>query len=189
MSDKPVKHQAQNFVELVLKGMEAWTKAGEIAARAAEDDPEFVDNVCDAHPDFTPEFVKRFVLIGQKKLHPQLLINESPGVRRLRRLPYEVQEKHAHDPVALLIKTEKGFDTIQVDVRNLTPDQAGQIFSDDGVRSEAGQRAFLEDKFAKRMAPPVKSNLPYRVSGKKLIVLVPCQFDKRELTKLLLELE
>jgi len=189
MSDKPSKNAAKLFVELILQGVECWTKAGKIAAEEIQKDSSFVDSVCDEHPDLTPEFVRRFELIGLQKLHPQFVINESPGVRRLRRLPYSLQEHYVSRPAELLVLQKGSWETLKVDVRNLTPDQAAQVFSESGARSAAEQRAYVEDKFAKRAAPPSRTNLPYRISGGKLVVLVPAQFSRKELANILSEME
>ena len=56
-------------------------------------------------------------------------------------------------PVPLLLADGS---TIMVDVRNLTPDQAQQVFAADHIRSAGEQRAFYEDK--KAMAGAVTVN-------------------------------
>jgi hypothetical protein len=186
-------YQQSNPVELfihhVMQGMQCWLDAGMVAAKAIELNPAFIDEVCDKCPDITPEVVKRFQMIGLKKLHPQLAISESAGVRRLRKMPYALQVKHVKEPVELLIKTESGHEVLKVDVRNLTPDQAAQVFDEEGIRTAAAQRAYIEDKAAKKVAPPAQANLPYRVVGKKLVIVHPCSLDRKEIANLLAEME
>ena len=184
------KQSAEKFVELVLQGIEVWMQAGEIAAKAVEADPEFVDRVCEICPDINEETVNRFVLMGLKKLHPQLCLSETPGVRRLRRLPYSLQEKHVKDPVDLVVKNDDGkVEILKVDVRNLTVDQSAQVFSVEGVRSHAEQRAWIEDKATKRVVPPVNGDLPYRITGRELVILNPCRLPRRDVARILADME
>lgn len=188
--NKLANSDANQFVKLVMEGIDAWTRAGEIAARAIAENPNFIDEVCDACPDITPEAVKRFQAIGLKKLHPQLAISEAPGVRRLRKLPFALQEQFVKAPIELVVLRDKGgVEVLKVDVRNLTPDQAAQVFTEDDIRSAAEQRAYIEDRNAKRIAPPTRANLPYRHDSKKLIVMEPCTFSRKELAKILAEME
>lgn len=184
------KQLAKQFVDLVMQGIAAWVKAGELAAKAVEDDPDFIDMVCEMNPDISEETVNRFVLMGQKKLHPQLCLSESPGVRRLRRLPYAVQEKYVANPVDLVIKDEDGKATIlKVDVRNLKPDQAAQVIGPDGIRTQAEQRAWMEEAAAKRTVPPVNGDVPHRIVGRELVILHPCRIPRRDLARILADME
>jgi hypothetical protein len=188
-SIQTIKSDAQIFVELLTRSAESLVEAGEFACRALERDIEFIDKVCDLCPDITDEAVRRFIALGQRKLHPSLIFSECPGARRLRRLPYQLQEKFSKEPVPLQVKTEQGWETLQVDLRNLAVSQAAQAFSTDGVRSPAAQRAYIEDQAAKASAPPVSNDVPYRLSGDCLVVLNSCTFTRRELAKILSELE
>lgn len=181
---------AKQFIDLVIQGIACWVRAGEIAAKAVEEDPKFIDRVCKSNPDITKETVNRFVLIGQRKLHPQLCLSETPGVKRLRRLPYPVQEKHVVTPVDLVIKDDGKVKVLNVDVRNLTPHQASQVFSADGIRTEAEQRAWLEDKAAKRAVPTVSSDTPWRITrDRELVVSEPCRLSRRDVARILAEME
>ena len=174
------------FVALVMKGVEAWIEAGKILVKNIDEDPDFGDKICDKCPDISAEMVCRFEQIGRQELHPRLLLSDAPGIRRLRKLPYDLQEKYVTHPVNMLATDGS---TINADVRNLTPDQAAQVFKHDGIRSLAEQRLWIEDTKAKQIAPPTKANLPYRIVGQKLVVVQPCQFNRKELANLLAEIE
>lgn len=189
MTDQIEKHNVEEFIRLVKKGMECWVQAGEIAAKSIEGNPNFIDEVCDTWPDISPETVRRFQCIGLKKLHPALTISEAPGMRRLRKMPYEIQCKYVGDPVELLVEKQDGWDVLLVDVRNLTPDQVSQVFDFDCLRTQAAQRAYIEGKKAKQLAPPVKADLPYRIVGKKLVVVTACTLDRKEMARLLADME
>lgn len=177
------------FSELITQGKQAWINAGKVLADAVDKVPGFTKKLMERHPEFTERFIRKMIDLGRGALHLDLLIGESVGERRLAKLSYSWQEKYTQSPVSLLIKTEKGWDELFVDVRNLTPEQCNQVFTDDGVRSKEQQRAYLESAWAKRIAPPTKSNLPYRIVGNKLVVMTPTQFDRKELAQFLAEME
>lgn len=187
--DKHITEGIEKIYNLITTGVEAWIKAGEMIAEEIDKDPEFVDKFCDKHSDISPETVIRFELIGRRKLHPKTLLNESPGIRRLRRLPFQLQEKYVTCPVSLVVKSNGKYDILNVDVRNLTPDQAAQVFDSSGVRSEGAQRAWLEDKAASKLVVESQPDSPYRIVGKKLVVMSACQFTVRDLAQLMARIE
>lgn len=180
------KSDAELFIDLVMRGTECWLQAGEIVARNMDANPHFIDEVCDKCPDLSPETVVRFAQIGRKQLLPKLLISDAPGVRRLRKLPYALQQKYSSDPIPVVIASG---DVLTVDVRNLTPDQAAQVFADDRIRSEAEQRAWMEDKKAKTAVHRQSVDSPYRIVGKKLVIVQPCQLTSRDLARVLADME
>lgn len=179
-------NSVETFCELFRKGYEAWVEAGKVVAAALESDPDFADKVHASHPEISLDTVYAFDRLGRRELHPKLLISDSPGAKKLRRLPYSVQEKYAEAPVAMLIKNENGWDTLNVSVFNLSPEQASQVFDGEGIRNEAAQRAWLESKSTKSF---IQVDEPYRVSGRKLIVIQPCQFTAGQLARLLADME
>lgn len=176
----------EEFYSLVMEGVKAWKKAGEIVAKQVDVDPEFPDKIHDAHPEISVDFVLAFDRIGRRLLHPDLLMDDSPGTCRLRELPFDVQAKHLTKPVQLLVVNGNKYDELSVDVRNLTAAQARQVFSKSGVRSIAAQRAWLEDKNAKQSVP---SDEPYRIVGRKLIVMEPTSFSPKQLAQFLANME
>lgn len=175
----------EKFVELFTRGYEAWVEAGKIVSDALESDPDFADKVHAKHPEISCDTVYAFDRLGRKELHPKLLISDSPGARKLRKLPYSAQQKYTESPLPVLVKTNKGWETLNINLFNLTTDQACQIFDGDSIRNEGAQRAWLEDRSSKAM---IQIDEPYRVSGKKLIVMQPCQFTASQIARLLAEM-
>ena len=177
------------FAELVFKGIELWTQAGKIAAEAIDADPEWPEKVKTTHPEISLDVVYAFDRIGRGQLHPKLLVNDCPGYVRLRNLPLPEQERFIENPVDLLVKTPGGWETLRVSVLNLTPAQARQVFDKKSVRTLAAQRAFLEsDTTQKELAKSAKDE-PYRVVGNSLVILQPCKLDRRDIARLLVEME
>lgn len=168
---------------LISAGIEAWIQAGQIVAQAVDADPLWIDKACEADKSLSHEILHRFDQIGRKQIVPSLLLNDSPGFKRLRKLPYPIQAKYASQPVELL--TADGS-TLLVDVQNLTPRQARQVFASDRVRSLAEQRAFMED--AKAIEIPSSAGEPYRIVGKTVVVTNPCKFSLQELAQIVAKL-
>ena len=176
----------EEIIGLINKGVECWFKAGQLVAKNMDEDPDFVDRICDQCPDLSAEVIYRFEQIGRQQLYPSLLLNDSPGIRRLRHLPYELQKKYSTDPVTVLVSDGE---TLEMDVRNLTPAQAGQVFSGDRLRSVAEQRSWLEDKKSSEAAVPANGNPPYRIVGKTVVVMQACKFKASDLARLIVELD
>lgn len=142
----------EEFSRLVNQGAECWIKAGEILADEWRVNPEVVDEICDKVPHMTEERVNCFIQMGLKRLHPDMLLSDGPGIRRLRKLPYALQEKYSSELIEVWIGPADK--TLMVDVRNLTARQARQVFSPDGsIRTVAAQRAYAESAREGEAAP------------------------------------
>jgi|SRR5581483_9663783 len=182
----------QTFINLFHGAQSSLIALGEHTAASIDADPDFADKVCLAYPELTMEFIHKCELVGRKKLHPRLVISEGPGVSRLRRMPLALQEKFISQPLPLVIRKDNNVEILNVDLLNLSADQAKQVFDCEKqeVRSEAAQRAWLEDQAAKALPPTPKGiNLPYRITGGKLVVMETCTFTRKDLAKLLAEME
>jgi len=186
---KPTKtnqKDIEEFVSHINAGVQSWIKAGEIVARCCEQDPDWPEKVCEAHPDIQIDTVLAFERIGRGMLNPRLLLNDCHGFRKLRRMPKHLQEKYLTEPVPLLINKDGEWQTLKTDVRNLSAQQVNQAFDREGVRTEAQQRAWLEDR---AVMEAVQIDDAYRISGRKLIILSPCQLTAKQLARILSDME
>lgn len=181
-----LKETAQAIVDLIQKGIEAWHEAGKLIAARMDENPEFIELMAAEYPELSTEVLYRFEQIGRNQIVPSLLLNDSPGVRRLRKLPYQLQVKHSNEPITL---TVRGGSTLLVDVRNLTSEQAAQVFAKDRIRTAAEQRAYIEDRMALEPASVERANLPYRIVGHELVVMKACKFTTAELLRLAADLQ
>lgn len=180
------KTAAHLFCEYLLRGCEAWLEAGKIAAAELDKNPDWADEVARIDPFPPAGSVKQFARIGRMQLHPKLLAPGPVGLQRLAKLPFALQEKYLKQPVEVLV--EKG-ETLLIDVHNLTDEQAAQVFTKDDIRDIPEQRAWLSTQAMQKAVPPTRANLPYRIAGKKLICMAGCTFERKELAKLLAEME
>ena len=180
-----IDKEVAQIIDLINRGIQCWTDAGKLLAKNMDEDPEFIEKICDFCKDISPEALYRLEQVGRGQLHPTLLLNDTPGVRRLRRLPYSLQKKHATEPLTVIIS---GGETLEIDVRNLTPGQAAQVFTRDSIRTPAEQRAFIEDRAV--MCQVVSTGgLPYRIVGKTLVVLTGCKFTTSDLAGIIARIE
>jgi hypothetical protein len=179
--------EIKQFVEFIYRGLEAWIDAGKIVVRCVDEDPDWPSKVCEAHPEINEESVWAFERVGRNALNPRLLLSNKPGPVHLRNLPIQVQNKYVDNPLPLLMKTEDGWQTLQVSLWNLTPDQARQVFDKDGVRTDAAQRAYLETRSVRNAVQ--QFNEPFRVAGKSLVVMEPCKFTLKQLLNLCAQMQ
>jgi hypothetical protein len=183
---KPMKTTAQQFTELILRGIEAWIEAGKLAATEIERDPGWADEVAKLPPYLSPRTVKKFARIGRGQLHPLLAAPGPIGLQRLAKLPYQLQEKYLKQPVELLLPNG---DTLLLDSHNLSLEQARQVFTKDDIRELPEQRAWIESRAAKNTTPPSRANLPYRTVRDELIVMHPCRIARRDIAKILADMQ
>lgn len=167
------------FAQLVQRGIDAWTEAGKLLVEMIDADPTARDRIIDECPDLTAEILARFEAIGRNQLHPKTLLNNSPGMRRLRQLPFSEQQKFLSEPVPVLIRGDKGPETLNIQVQNLTTQQAMQAFSAHSFRPLEAQRAWVESRRPQRMSKP------YTIKGHKVVFNQGCEMTAQEISELL----
>lgn len=170
-----------------MQGVNSWVKAGEIIAEEIDNDEGFKDELCEAK-GLSPEIVDRFYALGKKLTFAPLLIMEGPGTAALLKCPYALQERHSSKPVEVLIRKENGWDSLRVEVQNLTAEQTKQVFHNGQIRSIQAQRAFVESRNLKSFNPIAKTDTSYKISGKKVII-GGYTFTSRDLAKIIAEIE
>jgi len=176
------------FVELFTAGINSWMEAGHLIAQRTQRDPEFFDTFERECPDIPVEVLRRFEQIGQRLIYPNLLVLDCAAAKRLIKLPYALQEKHYKEPVEVLVHADGKWETLLIDIRNLAPDQARQVFSSDGIRSPGAQRAYIESAATGKHSP-ADDSLPYRVSGKKVHFNKGTVLTAKQLTHILSQMD
>jgi hypothetical protein len=187
--DNNPQRYIREFVEMFEQGKQCWVKAGKTLAEAVDKIPGFLEMMEEHCPQFPPRFIKRMLDLGRGALHEELLLANTKGEQALARLSYSWQEKYVKQPVEVLLKKEKDWDNMLIPVADLTPDQVHQVFDGAGIRTLAQQRVYLENAWARKTAPPNQTNLPYRIVGGKLVVMAPVTLNRKELAKLLSDME
>ena len=151
--------QIEKFIELFQTGVNAWIQAGEILVAMVEDDPHVYDYIIQKCPTLNAGILGRFEQMGRKNLHPQLLLSASPGFDKLRKLPMSMQERYIKEPIPIIVHTDGGTDVLLVEAKNMTKEQANQVFAPGRVRTEGEQKAWLMQQRS-MAAKPAGTNIP-----------------------------
>lgn len=178
----------QEFAQLCQQGVDAWTKAGEILIELIDQDPEVYDKIISFDSRMNAGILGRFEQMGRKVLHPQLLLDDSPGFEKLAQMPYSVQERFLNEPIPLVVQTDSGTDVLMVSAKNCTGSQARQIFGKGRIRTEGEQKAWLMDQRAKK-AKPVGTNIPaWTIRGGRVMFSEGATLSAGELATIITQL-
>ena len=175
------------FITLFKEGVNAWIKAGEILVDLVENDPHSYDYIIQSCPQLNAGILGRFEQMGRKTLHPQLLLTASPGFARLTRLPFSMQERYIEEPIPLIVHTDEGTDVLLVKAKDMTKEQASQVFAPGRLRTEGEQKAWLMQQKSNN-ARPVTSSKPWSIKGSKIIIN-GLEFTRKELTAILAQMD
>jgi hypothetical protein len=175
------KSTPQHLADLVKQGTIAFADAGKLAVELIDSREYTLASLAEAAE--LPIFViSKLERIGRGQLLPELLLAGFPASRYLSSLPFSEQKRLAKGRVPLLVKAQEGWDTLEVEVKNLSEKQCRQIFNQREVRSTGAQRAYLEEH-AKTVAPSIKA--PWRARGKTIIVERPCELTAQDILNML----
>lgn len=179
------------IVILITRGIECWSKAGEIVVQLIDDERMTIQEIAGNSEFLTEDIVARFEQLGRKQILPQLLVAGYPAARHIIKLPYSEQSRAIDGGVELLVVSGEGHSTLKVAVENLTSLQCKQVFAKDAVRSLPAQRAYIESqKTDNEIKGRIGSDDPiWKVSGRKVAFLKPCQMTARELAQIIAEIE
>ena len=181
------KSSVHQIATLFTDGIEAWRKAGEILVQLYDADPDnrakIKSDLC-AFPSGALNTLER---IGRKKLVPQVYASAGIGFKRLQSMPYDVQERCLKAPVDLLVIDNEGrADTLKVNIKDLSKEQAAQVFGATELRDLSAQRAYLADARAK--SAPQRVEDAFRLLKDRLVVVRPCELSRQQLTSLLAQM-
>jgi CRP-like cAMP-binding protein len=175
------------FLTLFKEGYDAWVKAGEVLVELIDANPQVIDEILDRYPDINAGVLRQFEKLGRKQLHPLLLLESTPGESRLARLPYSEQVRHIDKPVEIIVETDAGPDTMQVETKHLTRLQSEQVFAKDHVRSLAEQRAWLMDRRERSVTDALQTH-PWRIVGKNQVEVAGVRLTRKQVLEILKEL-
>ena len=182
--------QIEAFITHFRRGVEEWITAGEILVQMVEQDPYVYDYIIQQCPQINAGILGRFEQMGRKTLHPQLLLTASPGFAKLQRLPYSLQERYIEEPVPVIVHTEDGTDVLLVKAKDMTKEQAAQVFAPGRIRTEGEQKAFLVQQASHRASDKKESvvDRPWKIRGHRAIIN-GVEFTRKELYAILSQME
>jgi len=127
-----------------------------------------------------------FEAVGRKQMHPKMLYGGGKNGHYIKRLPYSEQELVFNGERVTML-TRDGKDSILVDLREVTKEQAEQLVSNNHIRTPEEQRSYLEQYRKADEKQPV-FRPPYKVGKQGLVISQPCTLTKRELSRILGEM-
>lgn len=133
----------ETFVVLVRSGIELWSRAGEMLVKLVEENPNVYAEIIEKNQSITFEMLLAFERMGRKQIYPPLLMDTSPGAKKLLELPYEMQEKFCKEPVEVVISDNGDSPIVEKRyVKELTGYEARVVFSDERPRTVSEQVEF-----------------------------------------------
>jgi len=133
----------EELISLFTVGIDTWKKAGEILVELVEADSGVYEEIISKCPMITPNALANFERMGRGLLYPPLAMDGSPGGKKLQALPLSQQVKYESEPIPLIVHTENGTDVLMVRAKDMTRDQAAQVFGKGRIRTEGEQKALL----------------------------------------------
>lgn len=183
------KAQIETFIHHFRRGVEEWITAGEILVQMVEKDPYVYDYIIEQCPQINAGILGRFEQMGRKTLHPQLLLTASPGFAKLQRLPFSMQERYIEEPVPVIVHTENGTDVLLVKAKDMTKEQAAQVFAPGRIRTEGEQKAYLVQQASHRASDKKEAvEKPWKIRGHKVIIN-NVEFTRKELYAILSQMD
>ena len=173
------------IAQCMLNAMASVIETAQELVRLIDSQPLFAEQLAAQYPKIGMAIIKNFERIGRKQMIPGLMWDASPGASALRRMPYSLQEKYYDNVVPLLVNAESGWDVLRTPIGSLTKDQAAQVFNGETIRTEAQQRAWIEDRRSREAIKTVNKVEPYRIVGKELLVTAHCVFTAKDLASIL----
>ena len=179
------------IVSLITRGIECWSKAGEIVVKLIDDHRLSVQEIAGNSEFLTEDIVARFEQLGRKQILPQLLVADYPAAKHVIKLPYSEQSRAVDAGIELLVMGNDGHSTLRVAIGNLTPLQCKQVFAKDAIRSLPAQRAYIESQ---KTDNEIKNRVfndeaIWKVTGRKVVFYKPCQMTARDLAQIIAEIE
>jgi len=181
------RKKLEAFKQAFTTGIEGIVSAANIYVEAIDDNPKNADLFRDEFADWIPESAwTGFEAVGRKWMHPKLLMGGGGRFSsKIKRLPYSSQER-IFGGEKFPLMTHAG-DTLNVDIRNITGDQADQLFDGSHIRSLPQQKAYLESrKQTNTDEVCIEELLPYKIVGSRVHFRKDCVLTRDELKNLAL---
>jgi hypothetical protein len=189
LTNKEQTQKIDQFIQLYTQGVEAWVKAGEIIVELVEADPFIFDYIIQKCPHLNAGVLGKFEKMGRKIIHPHLLLSNSPGAERLAKMPYSVQQRFIDEPIPLIIHSDQGTDVLLVKAKDLTAAQANQVFTNDRMRTEGEQKAWMVDQQSKAAVVNVKAHVsPWSIKNGRVVFQQGASLSAGELATIITQL-
>lgn len=176
----------QEFADALGFGLESIVKAAGIYVEAVDANPENAISFHEAFRDTIPASAwTSFEAVGRKWMHPKLLLGGGGRYsNKIKKLPYSVQ-KQVFDGQRFQLLTKDGG-KLNVDIREVTPEQAEQLLDGQHIRNLAEQKAYLESM--KTMGGEDPEPMPYTIRNGKVCFRRGATLTRQEIKRLLADM-
>lgn len=180
--------KVKEFMQAILRGVEAWKQAGEILVEMLREDPDAKEKIVRMHPEISLGVLSTLEKVGRGEITPRLLVADCPGYVAARRLPLSDQERCLEeDKLDLVVLHEGRVDVLKVDPRSLTKEQARQVFASDHIRDQGEQRAWMEAQQQRKKEKAFKRG--YTIKDGEVVFQRHARLTAHEIAHLLEELQ
>ena len=179
-----VTSQIKAFKELFSEGIKKINEACRLYVQAIDANPAAKDQFMKEFPQIPEQAWNRFESVGRGLLYPELVYTSGALYSRISRFPVSQQKAISDNGVEVLCA---GGDSFITKIENLTPEQVQQVFTKDGIRTLAQQKAYIESKKLKETVKTTTFQRGYVVQGKKVIITEPLELTAKDLARLLSE--
>ena len=184
-----MQESLRQFEEAFKRGIDGIVQAAGIYVKALDENPANAEKFREFFADSIPASAwSNFEAIGRKWMHPQLLMGGMVDRKKaaiVKRLPYDVQEEvFNHKRFPLLLPTGE---TLKVSVQDAAPEQVEQLFDGASMRTDAAQKAYLENLKTRKHVEK-SEELPYTIRDGKVIFKRGTILTKSEVRRILSEM-
>jgi hypothetical protein len=146
----------ESITAKLANGIKELYDACALYVQKVDENPAFKDYCLEKMPSGP---WRTFEQIGRNQLLPDLYLKSGVGFNYLKKLSYSDQKRFLNDPIEYL--TAKN-DTLKIEVQNLTPEQARQVFASNPphLRTLAEQKAYRESAAVPTATP---QGMPYEI--------------------------
>jgi len=159
----PLQNDVDEFVTLVMSGIESWVSAGHLLVAMLRRDKNIFNKIIAKCEWITVDVLMTFTRIGRQELRPEVLLpNQSTG-NRLMQLGYSQQSKllDGRVPVVVDMKADNTPMVQEKRITELTQNDLKQVIFGSKVRTVSEQANALRKKARKSVsvvvAPVVKA--------------------------------
>jgi hypothetical protein len=175
---KTFEQKLQKWFDGFLATAESILKTGKGLVELIEENPDTPEILLNRYPKLGVGTLEALEQIGRGKLMPELMLDNSPGARRLAYLPITMQQKLYGEPIGVPVRAEDGtvfFKPKPID--RLTPTEVALTISKTGPLGDLEKKAALSE----RERELKRHSLRYDINGDKITFLGQPQFVIAEL--------
>ena len=185
---KVATNNVVQFEKLMCGGVEMIVKACNLYVADIDAHPESKQAYIDTGK-WNPRVLASFEDIGRGETDIRLMLNGGKNTNYIKKLPISDQ-KRIMDGGNVELLTCTG-DSLMIDPKTCTSEQAKQIFDGKSIRTPSDQRAYIEAEERGWEQLERTNNLVerYRVRGSKVIVGAACELTKGDLLAMLAEIK